>query len=274
MNKKILYSVIGIVVIAYFTFCVAVYVKPQWFFYSPNNDKADINASLSNGLKVQEVTYQAVDGTQLYGWIKAPQKGKKMIVFYHGNSYNIEKFYEKMKPLVQYGYGIFMPEYRGFGGIKGEINQSGLEQDAQAAIDYLHSLGYSNRKILVYGMSLGSYTASYVAAHAKSRFAGLILEVPFDSLINVVKQRIWPIFPFDWMIKDKYDNIANIEKIKIPVLIMAAEDDKTVPLQRAENLFNNANDPKEMLIYQDAQHSNLLEHKNYQDILNWLQKIR
>lgn len=274
MNKRILYWVIGLILVAYMAFCAAVYVKPQWFFYNPNNNKADINISLSNGLKVQEVTYQAVDGAQLYAWIKAPQKGKKIIVFYHGNSYNIEKFYEKMKPLVSYGYGIFMPEYRGFGGIKGEITQQNLEQDAMAAIDYLHSLGYYNHQIVLYGMSLGSYMASYIASNAKRRYAGLILEVPFDSLLNVVKQRILPIFPFEVLIKDKYDNVANVKNINIPILIMAAENDKTVPMQRAEELFNQANEPKEMLIYQNAQHSNLLEHNNHQDILNWLKDIR
>lgn len=274
MNKKFIGRLFGLLIIAYVCFCVAVYTKPQCFFYHPTNLKADIAAPRGDGLRVNEVTYQTSDGVELYGWIKAPQKGKKMVVFYHGNSYNIEKFYNKLKPLTTAGYGIFMPEYRGFGGIKGEINQSNLEKDAIAAIDYLHSIGYHNRQIVLYGMSLGSYTSSYVAANANKKFAGLILEVPFDSLLNVVKQRIWPVLPFDLLIKDKYDNIANIEKIKIPLLIMAAQNDKTVPVQRAEELFAQADELKEMIVYDNADHSELLEHNNWRDILNWLNKLK
>lgn len=274
MNKKLIAWLVGIAAICYVVFCCAVYFYPQFFFYNPTKTKAEISQALADGLRVKEVTYQSSDGVELYGWIKAPQKSKKMIVFYHGNSYNLEKFYNKMKPLVQHGYGIFMPEYRGFGGIKGEINQQNIEKDAIAAIDYLHSIGYYNHQIVLYGMSLGSYSSSYVAANANKKFAGLILEVPFDSLLNVVKQRILPIFPFELIVKDKYDNVANVANINIPLLVMAAQDDKTVPMQRAEELFARANEPKEMVVYDKAGHSELLEHNNWQDILNWLQKIR
>ena len=271
MNKKIVYWAVGFLMTAYVVFCGAVYFFPQYFFYNPTNVKADIASPLNDGLKLSEVTYQSSDGTQLYGWIKAPQKGKKMIVYYHGNSDNIEKCYHKRKPLAQAGYGIFMPEYRGFGGINGEITQTGLEADALAAIEYLHSIGYHNRQIVLYGMSLGSHTSSYVAANAKGgKFAGLILKVPFDSLLNVVKQRIWPLFPFELMVKDKYDNIANIQAIDIPLLIMGGSNDKVVPIERAVNLFNSANEPKEMIVYDGGEHSKLFDFANYKDILSWL----
>ena len=271
MKKKIFYIVFTIILIAYIGFCMAVRFMPQYFFYNPTNVKADIAAPLNDRLKLSEVGYQSSDGIQLYGWIKAPQKGKKMIVYYHGNSYNIEKFYHKLKPLAQAGYGIFMPEYRGFGDINGEITQTGLEADALAAIEYLHSIGYHNRQIVLYGMSLGSHTSSYVAANAKGgKFAGLILEVPFDSLLNVVKQRIWPLFPFEMIVKDKYDNIANIKAIDIPLLIMGGSKDKVVPIERAVNLFNFANEPKEMIVYDGGEHSKLFDFANYKDILSWL----
>ena len=108
------------------------------------------------------------------------------------------------------------------------------------------------------------------AASCREAFSALILEVPFDSLINVVKQRIWPLFPFDSMIKDQYDNTYKLAQLKLPVLIMGAAEDKVVPVGRAKALYKSANHPKEMIIYPDANHSDLYDHKNYQDILNWL----
>ncbi|MBQ9235498.1 MAG: alpha/beta fold hydrolase [Alphaproteobacteria bacterium] len=276
MNKrKLIIAVAAVMLAAYASFCAAVRLKPQWFFYNPDVTKADINQPLSYGLKLQEVSYTTFDGLNLYGWIKAPRRGQKMIVFYHGNSHNIGRFYNKLKPLADEGYGVFMPEYRGFGGNDGEITQAGFEQDALAAVDYLHRLGYKNRQIVLYGMSLGSYTSSYAAANSDGgRFAGLILEVPFDSLLNVVRQRIWPVFPFQLLIKDQYDNLLNLAKLQIPLLVMAARNDTTVPLQRAQELFAQALEPKELIIYDNAEHSELVEHSNWRDILRWLKHLK
>lgn len=271
MKKKIIYSFISLVVIAYVGFCATVYFYPQYFFYNPTKEKADLTKVVEKGFKAQEINYKAKDGTELYGWAVKPRKGKKMIVFYHGNSYNIAKFIYKLKPLTDQGYGVFIGEYRGFGGIDGEITQKGLETDAMAVIDKLHSWGYRNKQIVLYGMSLGSHTSSYVAANSKGgKFAGLILEVPFDSLLNVVKQRIWSLFPFDMIVKDKYDNIDHVKSLNIPVLIMASNHDKVVPIQRALKLFDAVNEPKEMIVYDNVEHSKLFDADNWKDILEWL----
>ncbi len=273
-KKKILYGTVGLIVAAYVGFCGAVYYLPQYFFYNPTNRQAEMPTTENDGFAGEKIEYKTADGNELYGVLVKPKAGKKLIVFYHGNSYNIAKFYYKLKPLIDKGYGAFIGEYRGFGNVKGEINQAGLEKDALAVIDKLHDLGYKNQQIVLYGMSLGSYTSSYTATHAQGGdFAGLILEVPFDSLLNVVKQRIWPLFPFELIVKDKYNNIPNIKDLTIPKLIMAGTKDKTVPPQRAENLFEIAPEAKKFITYEGADHSELFEYENYRDILKWLAKL-
>ena len=127
--------------------------------------------------------------------------------------------------------------------------------------------------MIIYGMSLGSHMAvdAVFRRGQDDAFAALILEVPFDSVFNVVKQRFWPVFPFDLLVKDKYENASELARIKIPVLIMAAAQDRVVPPARAKALFKAANEPKKMIIYPGAGHSDLYEHHNYRDILQWLQ---
>jgi fermentation-respiration switch protein FrsA (DUF1100 family) len=39
------------------------------------------------------------------------------------------------------GYGVFMPEYRGYGGLAGFPTEQGLYKDANSAILYLKSFG-------------------------------------------------------------------------------------------------------------------------------------
>lgn len=273
MLKKMLKIFFGLVVVGWLGFCLAVYCFPQWFFYYPSSHQASINNAHANSFPAEEVSYQSADGTNLYGWYVKPKTKDKVIVFYHGNAFNIEAFYHKLIPLVEAGYGAFIGEYRGFGGIKGKIRQDNIAADANAAINYLHSLGYKNNDLIIYGMSLGSYAAVNTAYQLgqDQQFESLILEVPFDSVLEVVKQRIIPLFPFGLLVKDRYDNLDKIKQIKTPVLIMAASDDLIVPPERAQVLFRQANEPKKMIVYPGAGHSELYNYRNWRDILKWLE---
>ena len=271
MIKKIAKISLISVAIIWLLFCASVYVFPQIYFYNPLPQKANLDNAISNDFLATEVKYKSFDNTELYGWFIKP-KNNKIIVFFHGNSYNIESFYHKLIPFVEAGYGAFIGEYRGFGGIKGAINENNLGEDAISAVKFLKSQGYSNENIILYGMSLGSYTSIHVADSLgrEDNFKALILEVPFDSILNVVKQRIINLFPFSLIIKDKYENTSKISQIDSPVLIMGASNDKVVPIERARELFKHAKEPKKMIVYKGAQHSNLYNHRNWQDVLDWL----
>lgn len=271
MLKKII-TISGITLVSLWSiFCLSVYFYPQIYFYNPSTEKSDIKKAQANNFPAQEVKYKSYDNTELHGWFVEP-KNDKIIVFFHGNSHNIEKFYHKLVPLIKEGYGAFIGEYRGFGGIKGVINEKNLGEDAISAVKYLNSQGYLNKNLILYGMSLGSYTSIHTAytLGKENKFASLILEVPFDSILNVAKQRVVNLFPFSLIIKDKYDNTQKISQIDVPVFVMAATEDKVVPLKRAEELFILAKEPKKMLVYGAAQHSNLYDFNNWKDILNWL----
>ena len=131
-------SAIAMAVI-YVVFCAAVYFRPQLFFYNPVHRNSNLEVARKNGYPAEQVEYAAADGTKLLAWYTKPHTGRPVIVFMHGNSYNVEKFYHKMIPLMEAGYGTFMPEYRGFGNVPGVITQQNLGTDALAAVKYLQS---------------------------------------------------------------------------------------------------------------------------------------
>lgn len=273
MIKKRFFGMLAAFVFVYAAFCLTVYLRPQLFFYNPSAQKSVLPQD--SEYPAQEIYYKAEDGTPLYAWYTKPAVGKPVIVFLHGNSYNIEAFYHKLVPLIKAGYGTFLPEYRGFGGVEGSITQAGLEADTRAALRKLRRLGYSNSRIVLYGMSLGSYTATYAAAELggknKKPFAGLILEVPFDSLLNVVGKRVPVPLPLELIMRDKYDNRQNITQIRTPLLVMGAGQDRVVPVELAQALFALAEDPKELIVYEHGRHDNLFEAANYKDISAWLE---
>lgn len=259
----------------YIAFCVFAYCCPQYFYYHPNGEEPSIEAAIADGYPAQKKEYRSADGTKLFAWQTPVGSQGKIVVFMHGNSYNIGNFYGKMKPFAAAGYGTMIPEFRGFGGIKGSLREKNLAADAIAAIEYLNKQGYKNSDIIVYGMSLGSYLAanSVYQLQKNGDFAALILEVPFDSVLNTARAVVPVPLPFALIVRDYYDNLPLIKEIKIPLLIMGGANDRTVPVHLAENLFKEANEPKKLIIYPNGAHSNLFDVENYKDILRWLKGV-
>lgn len=262
------------IVVVYVAFCAIVYWFPQYFFYAPSSRLPNLENARANSFNAEEVHYFADDGTRETAWFVKPSGKKQVVVFFHGNSHNIEAFYHKLQPFAKEGYGVLMPEYRGFGGMDGKITQSGLEADALAAIRWLHNQGYKNKDIVVYGLSLGSHMAinSIYQLQKDGNFAALVLEVPFNSLEETVRAIVPVPLPLNLIIRDKYENRTMLGKIRTPVIITGGSDDTLVPIKLAQDLYAYANEPRKIIIYQGGEHNTLYNFKNYNDILEWLEK--
>ena len=88
--------------------------------------------------------------------------------------------------------------------------------------------------------------------------------------MNVVRLAVPVPLPLEVIMRDKYDNLAMIENIKSPILIMGGSIDTTVPVELAQNLYNYAPEPKKIIIYENGKHSNLFNFRNDLDILDWM----
>ena len=101
--------------------------------------------------------------------------------------------------------------------------------------------GISNDRIILYGESLGTAITTEVAQN--ENFAGIILESPFTSMVDM-GQKIYPIFPVKFLLKDKYESKNKIKNLKSPVLVLHGRKDKIVPFYMGEKIFEMANSPK------------------------------
>lgn len=273
--KTRLKRIIGITAACYVAFCALVYFYPQPFFYNPITKPSDLEKARKDGFNAVRLDYASADGTPLYGWYAKPlEKNGRLIIFMHGNSYHLETFYHKVQPFLKEGYAVLMPEYRGFGGIKGTIRQQNLSADAIAAVKFANTLGYKNKDIVVYGFSLGTYLAANSIYHLQDRgkFSALVLEAPFDNIVSAARHAVPLPLPFEKIVCDKYDTFSFIDKIQTRLLIMSGTKDKTVPCDLSKKLYAQAAKPKKLIIYEGGEHSNLYDYNNPKDILNWLKK--
>jgi fermentation-respiration switch protein FrsA (DUF1100 family) len=73
--------------------------------------------------------------------------------------------------------------------------------------------------------------------------AGLILESPFTSTVEMGKL-VFPWLPVKWIVRQRYDNLAKIRQLRIPLLIMHSPYDEVVPFAMGQKLFSAASEPK------------------------------
>ena len=116
-----------------------------------------------------------------------------------------------------------------------------MYEDARTAINFLLKKGIFEQDIILYGESLGTGVAVEISQN--KNFAGIILEAPFTSMIEL-GQKYYPFFPVKFLLKDKYESNKKIKNLKSPILVMHGKKDKIVPFYMGENIFNMANNPK------------------------------
>jgi len=163
------------------------------------------------------------DGIELRGWVLHPGKARALIYF-GGNSEPIENRRNYFDSLFA-DYSVYLINYRGYGNSQGQPSEGALFADALAIYDHLRQ---QHDSISAYGRSLGSGVAVYLAVQRP--VDKLILLTPYDSIASVA-QSTYPLFPIEYLIKDRFDSAALASEIDAPVLITSAELDRVIGLQ-------------------------------------------
>jgi len=146
-----------------------------------------------------------------------------VIMYFHGTKDNMDYYWNRAKLLANTGgkdrFGVLMIDYRGYGMSSGTPTESGMYADAKAALDWLRDKGLSGNRLIVYGYSLGSAPATYVAAETVSlRPSKLVLEAPFASAAVMVHDAALLAFPPSYFTNLKIDNSEEIKKVQQPFM--------------------------------------------------------
>lgn len=193
------------------------------------------------GWEWEDVRFRAKDGAMLHGWF-IPGDSRRTVIFCHGNAGNISHGLRRADILKSLGVSVFLFDYRGFGISHGRPTESGIYADTEAAFDWLkENKGLSGGDTAVFGRSLGGAAALELAA--RRPVAGVLLESTFTSLADVARAFV-PYLPAELFVFNAFDNMRKIERIDVPVLIMASIDDEITPFEHGRKLFDAAKEPK------------------------------
>lgn len=193
----------------------------------------------------QRVAFKSADGLELAGVWRTPNSGRPVVLFFHGNGDSWAGGASAMAGLAEAGYGIFLPEYRGYGGNPGTPSEQGFYLDARAALAWLTAHGVAPEQVLLVGNSVGSGPATQLASE-RSPLA-LILVSPFSSVPEAVSER-FPWLPARLLVRDHFDNAAKIGLVRAPILILHGSADGLIPHSHSERLAQKNRNAKLVLV--------------------------
>jgi len=226
----------------YLLLLVIVFFFQRNLLYHPSVNNYLQNQGLSEPNDIEKVNITTKDKIDLVGWFYKKNLEKfKTILFFHGNAGSLENRTYKLNHFKDLNVNFLIIAWRGFSGNEGKPNEKGLYEDADSAISWLKTKGIDEKNIILYGESLGTGVAIEIAQN--KNYAGVILESPFTSMINMGR-KYYPFFPVNFLLKDKFESNKKISSVSAPVLIIHGKVDKIVPYYMGEKMYELANEPK------------------------------
>ena len=204
---------------------------------------------------VEPISFVTDDGIRLGGWFvtsgTSPSRGT--LVVFNGNAGNRAYRAELARAFREQGLAVLLFDYRGFGGNSGSPTEAGLASDARAARAYLATRADVDLTRLGYfGESLGAAVA--VALAVEHPPAALVLRSPFTSLADMGRVH-YPFLPVRWMLRDRFANLDRIAHVTSPILVIAGDRDRVVPLEQSRQLYNAAPGRKRFVVINGADHN-------------------
>lgn len=145
--------------------------------------------------------------------------------------------------------------YRGFGDSTGKPSQKALFADALALHDLIVARPDADpRRVLVWGTSLGSGVATYVAS--RRPVAHVVLFAPYDS-IEAVASRHFGFLPVSLLLRHRFPSISYAPAIDAPVVAFAGTRDALIPPAHSEALLAAWKGPHRLVRVEGADHNTI-----------------
>jgi dipeptidyl aminopeptidase/acylaminoacyl peptidase len=199
------------------------------------------------------------------------------IVYVHGgpSSQALNSFNRFIQHIVNQGYMVIAPNYRGSTGFSKEFKQANLFdmgggdlQDVIGAADFLKQTGYVDpKKIILMGASYGGYMTMMGVTKAPDVWAAGVPIVPFVNWFTEIEHEDPVLQQSDLATmgdleknKDLYHDrspIFLVDQIKAPLLLLAGGNDPRCPKEEAQQVVDavkKRNGVVDLKVYENEGH--------------------
>jgi dipeptidyl aminopeptidase/acylaminoacyl peptidase len=263
--------------------------RDLWTYNFGTGKSLQVTRSLIGGIRSEDmvepflVHYPSKDGKwQISAYVYVPYNAERngqnaAIVYIHGGpaSQTVNSFNRNIQYLVNQGYFIIAPNYRGSTGYGKEFMDANLYdmgggdlQDVIGAAEWIKKTGFIDpKKVAVMGGSYGGYLTMMAVTKAPDLWAAGVPIVPFVNWFTEVENedpllRQYDLATMGDPVKDKQrymdrSPIYFVDQIKAPLLILAGGHDPRCPSTESEQVasaIKKRNGVAELKIYENEGH--------------------
>ena len=171
------------------------------------------------------------------------------------------------------GFDIVMVDFRGAGGSSGSDNTLGIREaeDVAATVKFARER-WPERRIVLFGRSMGAAAILRAVAHLEVKADAVILESPFDRMLNTVRNRFrsmgLPTFPGSEMLvfwggwRLGFDGFSHnpeeyAERVTLPTLVMSGAEDVRATPEQVRAIFDRLRGAKRLAMFDGVGHEAL-----------------
>lgn len=253
---------IKIILIAYACIGIAAYYLQDKVLFHPEPLPSDYTFQFDISFTEMNIPVNQEDTVSLISF-HPPGRSKGTLIYYHGNMKNIEYYFPQIKDLVARGYEVWVPDYPGYGKSRGGRTEKKMLDQAMLVYKKAASVT-SPDSIIIYGKSLGTGIAAYVASNASPRL--LILETPYYSIPELFRFYL-PVYPVKQMSNYQIPTYLFLQSVSSRVIMFHGTEDEVIPFKNAVKLEKFMKPGDLFIPIKGGRHNNLPSSSQYQEIL-------
>lgn len=204
------------------------------------------------------------DGVSVNAWHLTQSEADATILFFGGNGFYLVQSKGYLRALTRAPVNALLWDYRGYGRSEGSPTAEALRHDALAVYDSLVARPeVVPERLVVWGHSLGSFLATYVAT--ERRVGGVVLENPATNVDD------WTSHLFPWYVRlflgvdveralRKDDNLERVQTLNAPLLVIGGSEDPITDPAMARRLHVEAgSDVRRLVVVDGGDHNGLYD---------------
>jgi fermentation-respiration switch protein FrsA (DUF1100 family) len=219
-----------------------------------------------------ELFLETEEGARINALYFKAETPKGIVLYFHGRGGNLSNNWGKAsREFTSRNYDLFVMDYRGFGKSTGPLSEKAIFHDANVCYEYVNDL-YSEDNIVVYGRSLGTGIATFVASNKNPK--SLVLESPYFSILDLTPSQTpyLPRFLVPILLKYHFRTDQLIVNVASPIHIFHGTEDELIPYDSSTRLLRLIKNHKKasLVSIENGTHNHLNSHPKYQNALSMI----
>jgi len=241
------------VIIVYCSVGIALYYMQEKLMFHPKPLPPGFQFKFNIPFKEVNIPLNTNDNLNVVQFFAQDSIPKGVVLYFHGNRDNVNRYARYAVNFTRHGYEVWITDYPGYGKTTGKLTEENLYMQAKEVYKLARSK-FGKDRIIVYGKSLGSGIASYLASKETCR--RLILETPYYSIPDLFGNYA-PFYPISALSHFKLPTGEYIKELNIPITIFHGTEDWIIPYRCAAKLKQFLKPGDEFITIEKGSHNNL-----------------